>query len=335
MWAHRLTGPGRLEGIAVRDLTPEVLQPGEVLLRSMAGGICGSDIPHFRGVTHAACGANGVILPNRVGFPMHEVVGEVVATRDPGIAAGACVVGWAGQSEGLAEYVVCDGEQIAEYDRALPPSLALVLQPLACVLFAAGRLDVRGKRVAVLGLGPIGLLFAHVLKASGAAHVTGVDPVDRVPVARRFGLDESLQTTSRSWAECLNEADRPDVVIEAVGHQISTLEHAVAAVADSGWVSYFGVPDDRVYPINMEQMVRRNLTLVAGVTRDCRRMLRQAGDYVGRHPELPGDLVTHRFAAADAQQAYEVAAVPAFGRLKVVLEMAEQASRQAEGGVAA
>ncbi len=62
-------------------------------------------------------------------------------------------------------------------------------------------------------------------------------------------------------------------MIEAVGHQVATLGHAVEAAAPGGTVFYFGVPDDDCYPISMRTMLRNNLTLKAGVTLDRRRVL--------------------------------------------------------------
>lgn len=57
---------------------------------------------------------------------------------------------------------------------------------------ANDRLQV-GKRVAVIGAGPIGLSFCHVLKQYGAGQVTAVDPVDRGDVAVRYGADEFVR----------------------------------------------------------------------------------------------------------------------------------------------
>ena len=62
-------------------------------------------------------------------------------------------------------------------------------------------------------------------------------------------------------------------MIEAVGHQVATLGHAIEAAAFGGTVFYFGVADDDSYPISMRAMLRNNLTLKSGVTLDRRRML--------------------------------------------------------------
>ena len=69
-----------------------------------------------------------------------------------------------------------------------------------------------GSRVAVIGLGPIGLLAAQLATASGAAHVEGIDPLEW---RRRLALECCLDAVSASAA---NPASSDfDVVIEATG----------------------------------------------------------------------------------------------------------------------
>lgn len=323
MWAQRLVGPGRFaEVVAPRPVAGD-LDGGEVLLRVLAGGICGSDLPAFAGVPSPHMGDTATDGPGPVGFPMHEVVGEVLASRDPAIAVGERVVGWASRFDAIAEYVVSRGDGVAPFDPALAPEQAVMLQPLACVLYAVEQLlPVRGCRVAVLGLGPIGLLFTRVLADAGASRVTGVDTVDRRAVAGAFGIDDPVQAHTRRWVENLADADRPEVVVEAIGHNVATLDHAIGAVAPGGRMYYFGVPDDPVYPFPMREFFRKDLTLVSGVTRDRRRMLGEADRYLRGRPDLPAAYVTHVLDARAAQQGFELAARPAPDRLKVVLRHA-------------
>ena len=67
---------------------------------------------------------------------------------------------------------------------ALTPAQAVGLQPLACVLYAVEQLpDLSGRHVGIIGQGSIGLLFSYAVKAAGARHVTGIDPVDRAGIA--------------------------------------------------------------------------------------------------------------------------------------------------------
>ncbi|BBX24527.1 alcohol dehydrogenase [Mycolicibacter terrae] len=320
MWAHRLIAPYEFERIEVPDLTEHQVGEDQVLLAFLAAGVCGSDLPAFRGAQGRLPGDSGVSAAEKDGFPIHEIVGEVIASRHPRHRPGDRVVGWASGFDGLMARVVADGEGLAGYDPTLTPAQAVGLQPLACVLYAVEQLpDLAGRHVAVLGQGSIGLLFSAVAKAAGARRVTGVDPVDRREVAAAFGVDTVVQSTSDRWVRHLDTADRPEIVIEAVGHQVATLGHAVEAVAPGGTVFYFGVPDDDSYPISMRTMLRNNLTLIAGVTRDRGRMLEAAGKFAAEHPDLLGDYITHVFGCEDAQAAFELATRPVPDRVKIAI----------------
>src|SRR5699024_6767854 len=166
--------PFRFEPREVAPPTASALAEGDVILRTRTGGVCGSDLPFFAGRRAPSMSAAGAGWPPDPGFPMHEVVGTVVTSRHPALQEGTDVVGWASNSDALAELVVCHGDELAEYDTDLAPEHAVALQPLACALYAVEQLgDISGDTATVLGLGPIGLLFAHVLHARGAASVTG------------------------------------------------------------------------------------------------------------------------------------------------------------------
>jgi threonine dehydrogenase-like Zn-dependent dehydrogenase len=320
-WAYSLAGPGRLARIDVPVPSPERLRAGQVLLRVAAGGICGSDAPFFRGAANrwAVDGAGPGSAP---GFPLHEVAGEVVASTDPDLAVGRSVVGWASSFDGLAEYVVTDSAAVWPYGVGLPPEEEVLAQPLACVLSAVERLgDLEGQDCAVIGQGAIGLLFAHVLRTRGARSVSTVDRVDRSAAAARVGVDEFVWADSGEWSRSVVEHRRPAVVVEAVGHQTRTLQHALDAVGESGRVFYFGVPDDPVYPLDMEAMIRKNLTVMSGGALERRRLLAEADAHLRAHPELIDVLITHRLPVARAQQAFDLAFGSTGERLKVVLTM--------------
>ncbi|CAN5234684.1 zinc-binding dehydrogenase [soil metagenome] len=320
MWSYQLVAPYLFERTTVAEYAPESLGDGQVLLRFLAAGICGSDMPGFRGTQGRLPADTGASTAGIVGFPIHEIVGEVISSRHPEHRRGDRVVGWASGFDGLREQVIADGAGLVSYRAALAPHLAIGLQPLACVLYAIEQLpDLTGKRVAVIGLGSIGLLFAYVAKVAGAQHVTGVDPIDRSAIATSFGVDTAVRATSDRWIRHLDPADRPDVVIEAVGHQVATLGHAVEAAAVGGTVFYFGVPDDDWYPISMRTMLRNNLTLKSGVTLQRRRVLQDADVFAAEHPELLGNYVTHTFGSEDAQAAFELASRPTAGRVKIVI----------------
>ena len=312
MWAYRLEGPLQFARHEIDPPTQESLPDGHVILRFLAGGVCGSDIVRCRdGV------ATGGTQP--FGRSLHEIVGEVVATKSD-LHVGARVVGWVGDTSGLREFIPTDGYQLLPVDPLLDDVHAAPLQPLACVLWAMARLgDVAGKRAAVIGLGPIGLLFAHALRSGGAASVVGVDAVDRSDVAGNFGLDEVVHRTSRSWAQ--SQPGEFDLVVEAVGHQVGTLDDAIAVAAPDATILYFGNPDDEYYPVRFGAIMDRNLTVRGGRTppADRRDALRRAMAYIADHPALLANYVTDVLPVAEAQTAYARASRPTSGQLKIVM----------------
>lgn len=210
MWSYRLIAPYLFERTTIADTAPESLTDGQVLLRFLAAGVCGSDLPAFRGAKGRIPGDDGRSGPEKDGFPIHEVAGEVIASRHPAHRPGDLVVGWASGFDGMMERIVTDGDGLAPYDPALTPAQAIGLQPLACVLYACEQLgDLAGRRVAIIGQGSIGLLFSYVAKAAGARRVTGVDPIDRRDVAGAFGVDEPVRATSDRWASQLEPGTAP------------------------------------------------------------------------------------------------------------------------------
>ncbi|MCA2241357.1 zinc-binding dehydrogenase [Mycobacterium sp. WUMAC-067] len=320
MWSYRLIAPYQFERTTIADATPDSLTDGQVLLRFLAAGVCGSDLPAFRGARGRIPGDDGRSGPEKDGFPIHEVAGEVIASRHPAHRPRDLVVGWASGFDGMMERIVSNGDGLAPYDPALTPAQAIGLQPLACVLYACEQLgDLAGRHVAIIGQGSIGLLFSYVAKAAGARRVTGVDPIDRRDLARAFGVDDPVRATSDRWASQLAPGDRADVVIEAVGHQVATLTHAIDATAPGGTVFYFGVADDEMYPISMRAMLRNNLTLKSGVTLDRRRMLELAGKFTAEHPWLLGAYLTHTFDVEAVQDAFELACRPVAERIKIAI----------------
>ncbi|MGB8387554.1 zinc-binding dehydrogenase [Mycobacterium sp.] len=320
MWSYRIIAPYLFERTSIPDKTPELLTDGQVLLQFSAAGVCGSDMPAFRGARGRIPGDDGPSGAEKDGFPIHEVAGEVIASRHHSHRPGDQVVGWASGFDGMMERVISDGDGLAPYDPALTPAQAVGLQPLACVLYACEQLpDLAGRHVAIIGQGSIGLLFSYVAKAAGARRVTGVDPIDRESVATEFGVDETVRATSDRWVSRLAAGDRADVVIEAVGHQVATLGHAIEAAAPGGTIFYFGVADDDAYPISMRSMLRNNLTLKSGVTLDRRRMLELAGKFAADHPGLLGCYLTHSFGVDDVQGAFELACRPAPERIKIAI----------------
>jgi L-iditol 2-dehydrogenase len=322
MWSYRLDGPMHyVKSETVRPTLADVPEDS-VILEFLTGGICGSDIANcLDGGSHDHLGP--------VGLSLHEIVGRVVESNSD-LAVGDRVVGWVGMSTGLKQYIVTAAEALAVMDPDMDEITAIPLQPLACVLHALTRLpeDLTGLNVAIIGLGPIGLFYAHALRDRGPASITGIDLVDRSHLADTFGLDNTEAVISRNWSKRDENQDRFDLVIEAVGHQVGTMQDAINVVAPGGTIVYFGNPDDRYYPLDFGRMMDKDIILQTGRTPQKRRreaMIR-AQSYFARYPNLFERYITHVLSIDDVQKAYEIAATPAPDRLKVILDARNQST---------
>ena len=117
MWSYRIVAPYQFERTSIAEKTPECLGDRQVLLRFLAAGVCGSDMPAFRGVRGPLPGDDGRSGPEKDGYPIHEVVGEVVASRHREHRPGDHVVGWASAFDGLTEGCIGRRQQHGQYHR--------------------------------------------------------------------------------------------------------------------------------------------------------------------------------------------------------------------------
>ena len=309
--------------VSVRVPVPHLSSddPDRILVRTSWATICGSDIPFFTGSKRASR------YPLPPGAPMHECVGRVVESTSGRFQPGDQVVAIPEGDLGLAEFFVARATKAVR----LPPDLAdssasCLIQPLATVVSAVDRLgDIRERSITVVGLGSVGLTFCWLLRRRGAGHIVGIDPrFYRCRVAEGLGADVTFPVRS---IEVVHYAlqdpsawEPPDICIEAVGHQMETLNDCISLVREQGTVVAFGVPDQPVYAIEFETFFRRNERLIAAVTPDWGEYLAKARDlYFSCQDELAG-LVTHRFPIRDAAEAFALYEQREDGVLKVLLD---------------
>lgn len=287
--------------------------PGQIIVQLAAAAICGSDMPKVRSTADDRSGSTG--------FPIHECVGHLLhADAASGLQPGQRVLAMPIHDQGLAEiYLAETGATHPITADHLTDAQATLIQPLATVLYAVSKLgtDLAGRTVTVLGLGPIGMLAAHVLSRRGA-DVTGVDPVDRDPdILTAFGITRHVRDTAAAWAR--RNPEPAQLCLEAVGHQQHTLREAITLTGHSGTVLAMGVPDEPHYVFPYETFLRRNLTLIASITPPWQQWFAPAEHYLSQHLNELTALLTHQFPVTEAAHAYQAYDQPAADRLKVVL----------------
>jgi len=258
MEVARLHGIGdvRVERVPIPEPAP-----GELLVRIEACGVCPTDARKF------AIGVNDGAYPFN---PGHEWVGRVVAI-------GAEVAGWrigarayGDTYAGYAEYATI-ATAPGGWSRGalpvgdLPVERAVFVEPLAdslhCVLDQGAVAP--GSRVAVLGLGAMGVQIAAVAARAGA-DVLAVEPrAERRALAARFGA--AAAAPPAGWRNAAAErwdGAGPDVVIIAVARAALTGE-AITACAPGGRVVLFaGFGDDGVTAVDLNRIHYNEITLV-------------------------------------------------------------------------
>ena len=312
MWSYRIIAPYQFERTSIAEKTPDSLADGQVLLRFLAAGVCGSDMPAFRGASGVLPGDDGRSGAEKDGFPVHEIAGEVIASRHRRHRPGDRVVGWASGFDGLMERVVTDGDQVTCLRPNAQPgagrrTAAAGLRALRRRAVARPQRTVTSASSARARSGCCSPMWPK-RRAPGGSPASTRSTAPRSPT--HSASTRYVRATSDRWVSHLDPADRPDVVIEAVGHQVATLSHAIEAAAPGGTVFYFGVPDDDSYPISMRTMLRNNLTLKSGVALDRPRMLELANKFAAEHPGLLAKYLTHTFGIDDVQAAFELACPP-------------------------
>lgn len=307
MKALQLDKPRKFIQINTNVPNLEDFDHNRILVQPEWISICGSDIPFFTGNKRDRS------YPMPIGFPTHECVGRVIESTSELFQPGDRVIAIPEGDQGLAEYFVARSVKAVKLPADLKGNGAsCIIQPLSTVVNAVDRLgDLQGKSIAVIGLGSIGILFCWYLKKQGASWIVGIDPLEyRCRVAEKMGANEVVITKSiellHNVRGNLGNWNEPDICVEAVGHQMETLNDCLSLVKQRGTVLGFGVPDQPVYAVEYETFFRKNAVLMACVTPRWNEYLEKSRDlYLDGRDELEL-LVTHRLPIRDAEMAFSL-----------------------------
>jgi len=251
----------------------EVPQPqppgdGEVLLRTEAVGICGSEIHQYHNLQSWP-----VNVPVILGHEFSGVVagvgrgvtafreGDRVASETAARICGECAFCRSGEYNlcpqrlgfgygvdgAMADYVRVPARCLHHLPASVPPERAALTEP-CCVAYNAVAVKTRvepGAGVLVLGPGPIGLLCMALAKLSGASWVAvaGLEQDRaRLELARRLGADQTFAGGRDAVLEgvhAFGDGLGVDVVIDASGNS-AVLSLALSAVRPAGQITKVG-----------------------------------------------------------------------------------------------
>lgn len=270
----------------VTEIPPPQAGPGEVRIKVIQVGLCGTDL-------HIHHGDFNAVFPL---IPGHELVGTVETlgegvtrfalgeqvTVNPNIYCGQCDYCLAGQlilcsnAKGLgsnypgffAEYVVVAAQLVFSVE-GIDPDTAVFTEPAACAMHGVETLSPRpGSTALVFGAGPTGLLLAQLLKSSGVAHVTVAAPTEfKLETARRLGVDRTVlidrsdPAGNQTKLRDASGTDGYDYVVEATG-STDVGDICVPLTRNGGTVMVYGVTrNEDVVKVHSFDVFRREITI--------------------------------------------------------------------------
>jgi threonine dehydrogenase-like Zn-dependent dehydrogenase len=317
MKAGQIMGLGRIELVDAGRQRP--LADGEVIVAPETACLCGSDIPYFSETQER--------YPLAVGLSLHEIVGRVIDSSSRTFQAGDRVLAMPLGLRGLFEHLTIADDRLVRIEPGLDNDAAVLAQPMATVLSALSTVPgLIGSTVAIVGQGPIGLLFNACVSSLGAARIIGIDVLEpRAARGCEFGATDSICARRTDPVEAVREltgGTMADLVVEAVGHQEQAFNLCIELCRDSGRLLYFGVPPERIHDVAWHTAFRKSLIVHTSVPADLRPFVRIAMRAIREGRIDPSLLITHRYPFANVQRAFEAYRDRLDGALKVMIDFA-------------
>lgn len=282
MKALRLYAPGDLR---LEDVPIPFPKPDEVLVRVLACGICGSDIPRifehgtyryplvpgheFSGVVEKVGSETGKDWVGR-----HVVVYPLIPCRQcspcySGLYTQCLNYDYLGSRRdgGFAEYVTVPRSNIIPVPDGIPGFISAMTEPCAVALHAVRKAQVSvGDTILVTGAETIGILIALWARSAGAeVYMTDI-VVEKLRLARSLGFQHLLDATQTPVAEWIKRKCKNDVniVFEATGYPAG-LETAIESCCISGKIILVGNPAKEKISVGSKQygmILRKEITIV-------------------------------------------------------------------------
>ncbi|HET9380194.1 MAG TPA: L-threonine 3-dehydrogenase [Streptomyces sp.] len=272
-------------GLWLTDVPEPAVGPGDVLIKVLRTGICGTDL-HIRSWDGWA--QQAIRTPLVVG---HEFVGEVVDTgRDvTDIAVGDrvsgeghlvcgkcrnCLAGrrhlcratlglGVGRDGAFAEYVALPASNVWVHRVPVDLDIAAIFDPFGNAVHTALSFPLVGEDVLITGAGPIGLMAAAVARQAGARNVVITDvSADRLDLARKIGVSLALDVSRASVADAQRELglrEGFDIGLEMSGRP-EALRDMIANMTHGGRIAMLGLPAEE-FPVDWARIVTSMITI--------------------------------------------------------------------------
>jgi L-iditol 2-dehydrogenase len=339
--------------IRTEDIEDLPVDPGEIKVRIMACGVCGSDVMEWYRIKRAGrpggIGAfghecTGIIAETGSGVdPKWNVGDRVVVTHHvPCNTCNPCLRGHTTACETLqktkfkhaygafAEYVVLPEINVDRGILHLPESVSYdagtFVEPLGCVVRGqqwAPTSD--GRSVLIIGAGITGLLHIQAARINGAGFiaVSDMNP-DRLKLAMKFGADATILATADVPGEFkrLNGGLGADTVIMTAPVPIC-VKQSLEAVGQGGTILFFAPTNPEIQSeINLWDLWQKEVTITHSYAADFHD-LKTALTWIQHNRINVPDMITHVFPLKDTVEGFLLTASPRDGSLKVIIHPQE------------
>jgi len=325
------------DDIRIEERPIPSISNGEILVKMMASGICGTDVMQWYRIKKA---------PRVLG---HEMAGEIVeigkdveefkkgdrvfvSHHVPCYKCRHCVHGnytayeslHTGNYEpgGFSEFIRVPEENVRYGTFLLPERVtfedATMIEPLGCVIAGQNQLGMKeGHTVLIIGSGVSGILHIQLANIKGTKVIaTDIDEY-RLNKAVEFGADYAIDASKYSIDELkrINDNRLADVVIVCAASK-QAVENAISSVDRKGKILFFAVPENEI-SISSQRFWRDEITVTFsyGASPDD---LQEAIKLIDSGRVNVRKMITHRIPLSDIGRGFKLAA-EAKNSLKVVV----------------
>jgi L-iditol 2-dehydrogenase len=342
MKAMVLTGLNKIK--IIEKPVPEINKPDEVLVKMMSVGICGSDIHYYK---EGKIGSQIVKYPFTVGHEgsgIIEKIGSSVTNLKPGdrvaidpampcFSCGQCkagrfntclnlkFLGCPGQAEGcFSEYIVMPATSCFLLADSITLDQGALSEPLAIGVYATKlSISLKGKKVGILGSGPIGISVLLPALHDGADKVYMTDKIDeRLSIASEMGAYWTGNPDKTDIVKEIleREALQLDVVFECCGKQ-EAVDQALQLIKPGGKLMMIGIPSFSRWSFDVD-VLRRKEICIQNVRRQ-NECVETTLKLISDGGILPDRMQTHTFKFDQIEEAFDLVAGYKDGVMKAMI----------------
>jgi len=278
------------EPMVLKDVPEPQIGPEDILLRSRASGLCGTDIKIYDGQV------TSVKLPCIMG---HETAGEVAKLGtdvkgweigDHGvihiyIPCGNCYQCRKGRENdcttklerigfeddgGFGEYVRVPARNLCRIARDIPLEQACILSGSIATPLHGIRTQARlqmGETAVILGIGGLGIHTIQLAVAMGARVIAVDISEEKLEAARSFGAEATINSSKSDFVSeirRLTDGEGADLIVEIVsGSQLPTvLEKSIQALRLCGRLLLLGYQYGQHFSLDPQKIVYDELEII-------------------------------------------------------------------------